>query len=384
MASNNLAVLQTYLKDIIFSEKEILSTIKNREHIYEIKDERSSLGFISFFDLKAYVFEHEDEAKDYFIKNIDSIEWRSLYEHPSFQRRKPQLVSTHSLTEEESTTFYVLQKGQKNGPFTKAKLLEMVDHKEVLLSDMVSFNAGHSWIKLFQVDELDRRSLKASNQLPSMPNEDVINKPSTHVHDLGSATEAMTSFAFLGNLKRGKTIEREHSLSYQEEMTKKAHSTSVYKWLFFASLVGIFYFLMSIKSHLSSPLGLEKTSSLGEQAEMLTPVESTQDFSIPKNDPPKRDNGINDQGRAEKFKTRSLHPVRPAAKKSFMDSQKFRDSSASPEGSTVDDTNYFYDNVAPMELDPVRSQVSKENYNNAGEPTSPTENDTLFNQEVSH
>ena len=387
MAQNNLAVLQTYLKDIIFTETEITASVENREHIFEIKYQESTLGFISLYDLKAYVFEHEEEAKNYFVRNIDSDDWKNIYEHPFFQRRKPQLISTENLKDADDLEFFILQKGQKNGPYEKHELMEKIENKEILLTDMASFNGGHTWMKLFQIDGFDRRSLKESDQLPGMPSADFLQRPIDEVHSLGETTEAISSLAFLGNLKRGKAIERDREMFYQDEMTKKATSSSIYKWLLVGSVIGICYFLYSIKSHLSSPFGPAPTALVGEQAEMLTPVEETNSSNRPLN----FNNNINDQRRnGGKFESRTLTPVRQAMpRKSFMNSRKFQDANKNNDNgpTTNDDTNYYFDNASPMEIDPVRAQISKENYDNGGVPAEPgpaPDNDTLFNQEISN
>jgi hypothetical protein len=383
MALNNLAVLETYLKDIIVSEETIKSNVEMREHIFEIKDDEKTLGFISLYDLKTYVFEHEEEAKNYWVKNIDSDEWKNIYEHPFFQRRKPQLVSSDTLKDADDLEFFILQKGQKTGPYEKYELMEMVEKREILLSDMVSFNGGLAWIKLFQVDGFDRRSLRDSDQLPGMPTSEFLNRPSESINNIGETTDAITSLAFLGNQKKGKTQERERDISYKDEMTKGASSTSIYKWLLIASVAGIVYFLFNIKSHLSSPFGTAPSSSVGEQAEMLTPIENPTPYDEKTNSHP-ANNGINDQRRMGKFETRKMNPIRPIARKSFMETNKFQESNGNAGATSGEDSNYFYDNAAPMELDPVRAQISKENFDNGGEPGPAPEADTLFNGEVSN
>ncbi len=384
MSQNNLAVLETYLKDIIFTEAAITANVENREHIFEIKDSESSLGFISLYDLKAYVYEHEEEAKNYSVKNIDLPDWKNIYEHPFFQRRKPQLISAENLKNAGDEEFFILLKGQKAGPFEKYELMDMVDNKEILLSDMVSFNAGYTWIKLFQVDGFDRRTLKESSQLPGMPTSDFLQRPAEGNNKIGETTDAITSLAYLGNQKRGKIRDREKEISYQDEMANKANSTSNYKWLLVASIIGIVYFLFNIRSHLTSPFSGEKTSAIGEQAEMLTPVDN---INPTPNGMNSRNSGINDQRRMGKFETRQMAPVRPVARKSFMDTKKFQDSagrSVGGEDTSTNDANYYYDNATPMELDPVRSQISKENFDNAGEPGAAPQQDSLFSQEVSN
>ena len=381
MALNNLALLETYLKDIIVSEEVITANVENRDHIFEIKDEEKTLGFISLYDLKAYVFEHEDEAKNYYVKNIDGDEWKNIYEHPFFQRRKPQLVSTDSLKDADDLEFFILQKGQKVGPFEKYELLEKVENREILLSDMVTFNGGFTWLKLFQVDGFERRSLKENTQLPGMPSDDFLNRPSESTNNMGKTIDAMTSLAFLGNQKKGISLERLHEVSYKAATDKKNESASIYKYLLIASVVGILYFIFNIKSNLSSPFGPEQATLTGEQSDKQAPLLE----AIPFNEKPKSrsNNGVNDQRRTGKFETRRINPVRPAPRKSFMETKTFKDNPT--EGQTsAEDSNYYYDNSAPMELDPVRSQISKENYDNGGEPGPAPAAAPLFSDENSN
>jgi hypothetical protein len=369
MAIPNLAVLETYLKDIIVSKESIITNIENRDHIFEIKDEEKILGFISLYDLKAYVFEHEEEAKNYAIKNIDQNEWKNIYEHPYFQRRKPQLVSINHLKDADDLEFFILHKGQKSGPFEKFELLEKVESREILLSDMVSFNGGYTWIKLYQVDGFERRSLRDSTQLPGMPSNEFLSRPAESIHNIGETVDAMTSLAYLGNQKKGIIQERQHEVSYMAESNKPNGASSIYKWLLIVSICGIIYFAFNIKSNLSSPFKGDQTNSTGEQSEALS--QAIDPIPFTENSPSKPINTrINDQRRIGKFESRRINPVRPAPRKSFMETKRSpvnTDSIIEPPG---EDNNYFYDNTSPMELDPVRSQISKENYDNGGE-TSP-------------
>jgi hypothetical protein len=400
MATPKLAVLETYLKDIIVSEETITRSVEMRDHIFEIKDADKSLGFISLYDLKAYVYEHDIEAQNYWVKNIDNNEWKNIYDHPFFQRRKPQLVSTDTLKNVDDLEFYILQKGQKTGPFEKYELMDKVEKKEILLSDMVSFNAGYTWIKLFQVDGFDRRSLKDNDQLPGMPTNEFLNRPSDSISSSGDSTDAITSLAFLGNQKKGKTIERDREMIFKDEMEKGVRSISIYKYAFVISVIGIVYVIFNIKSNLDSPF-IPKNQTTGEQVEMLKPVEmpnnqNTNNFN---------NNQINDQRRTSKYEIRRLNPIRPAARKSFMDTRKFKESTNdSGSQNSAEDNNYYYENPTPMELDPVRSQISKENFDNGGnndsdsprvqnnkdnfenggEVTPAPEGEALFNNEVSN
>jgi hypothetical protein len=384
--ANNQAVLTTYLKDILFSEEEIVKSVE-REHIFEMKDkEDTSLGFIAVYDLKAYVFENEDEAGDYSVRNIDSTEWAPVFSHPYFQRRKPQLVPLAGLAQDNDQQYFILKNGQKTGPFEKFELLSMLEEKEILLTDMVTTNAGHTWMKLFQVENFDRRILKESDQLPGVPAQAVMNtNDSVSTHN--PETEAISSLAYLSNVKRGKSVERDKVETYRAETTVQTSSSSLYKWLLVGSILGIGYFGFHIKNQLSSPFKSD-APAIGEQAEMLSPVEISGRTPPQTNSRPvgeKRNfNQVNDTARSGKFEQRVFQPIRPVARKSFMDTSKYKDTKN--DAPATEDPNYFYDNTSAMELDPVRSQVSKDNYDNsAAEAEGPIpSNDNLFEGEVSN
>lgn len=384
MAQNN-AVLVTYLKDILLSEEEIVKSVE-REHIFEMKDkEDTSLGFIAVYDLKAYVYENEEEAQEFFVRNIDSLEWSAVFSHPFFQRRKPQLVPLSRLAQDNDQQYYILKNGQKAGPFEKFELLSMMEEKEILLTDMVSTNAGHTWMKLFQVENFDRRVLKESDQLPGVPSQTVLNT-SDSTSAFRPETEAISSLAYLSNVKRGKSVERDKVETFKADSSVQSSSSSLYKWLLVGSIIGIAYFGYNLKNQLGSPFKQE-APAIGEQAEMLTPVEPAQtNPSATRKLGEKRNfNQINDTGRSGgKFEARVFQPIRPIPKKSFMDTSKYQETKN--DAPATEDPNYFYDNTSAMELDPVRAQVSKENYDNsAAEADGPIPaNDNLFEGEVSN
>ncbi len=385
------AVLVTYLKDILFSKEEIEAAVEVREHIFEMKDETGSVGYISLYDLKTYVFEHDQEAGDYQVRSIDGKEWTPVFEHPFFQRRKPQLISANTLSSEDDQQFFILRHGQKTGPYEKYELVNMLEDKDLLLTDMVSGNAGHTWMRLYQVDGFDRRVLKESDQLPGIPSS-VINQGNESVVELSPETEAISSLAYLSNVKRGKSIERERMEFRDTAVTTAGSQSSIYKWLLVASVLGIGYFLFHIKNQLSSPFKGEAVSSVGEQAQMLTPVEMTEPGAPGATNNSgraqvgerKHFNQVNDQGRSPggKFESRNLNPIRPNQRKSFMETGKYQEIKNNAGGE--EDPNYFYDNTSAMELDPVRSQVSKENFDNSqAESEGPIPaSDNLFESEV--
>jgi hypothetical protein len=385
--AQNQALAFTDLKDVLFSEEVITKSVE-REHIFEMKDEaNNSLGFISSTDLKSYVFNQGVESDNYFVKNIDSSEWTSLFTHPSFQRRKPQLVPAAALAEDTDQQFFILKNGQKTGPYEKFEMLSMLKQKELLLTDMVSTNAGHTWMKLFQVDNFDRRVLKESDQLPGVPAQAIMGH-SESVASTITSTDAISSLAYLSNVKRGKTVEREKVENFKSDYNTQNNSSSLYKWLLVGSIIGIAYFGFHIKNQLTSPFKSD-AQTVGEQTEMLSPVDMNGENQSSSEAHPQANklgekrniNQINDTQRNNgKFQPRVFQPIRPAAKKSFMDTSNYQNTQINAQ----EDPNYFYDNTSAMELDPVRSQVSKENYDNsASESEGPIpSSDNLFENEI--
>lgn len=387
MSSNTALSNRPELKDIIFSEDEILANVDDTKHVFGISTKLGEeLGYVSYTDLKNYLATHEGQLTEYLICPYGQREWITVFESPLFQRRKPQLVPASSLAfssdDDDNLSFFILRHGQKNGPYQKSELNLMIEKKELLLTDMVSHDGGHNWCKMYQDENFDRRVLKESDQLPGIPKQ-VIALSLGETKTERPETDALSSLAYLSNVKRGKSIEREKIEFFEEEMTKKAGSSGVYKWLLIASVLGIGYFLFHIKNQLLSPFE-ESTPAIGEQAEMLTPVNIETDPAM--NRMPSPNSQVNDQRRSgAKFETRHLNPIRPMrqqGRKSFMDTPKYQEIESSNHPETpAEDGNYFYDNASPMELDPVRSQVSKENFDNPEEGPIPS-SDTLFESET--
>lgn len=387
--AKNQALSFKNLKDVLFSEKEITKNVE-RENIFEIKDiENNSLGFISSYDLKSFIIEHGEESVEYNVKNLDSNQWVSIFSHPSFQRRRPQLVTPVVLDPDldpGAPEYYILKNGQKDGPYEKNDLLNKLEQKQILLTDMVTMNGGLTWIKLFQVDNFERRVLKESDQLPGIPDQAVEGSSHSVAPSIPSS-QTITNLANLSSLMRGKSADKLDTNSIGVVTQNK--SNNIYMWLLVASILSITYFAFQIKKQLSSPFKNNETR-IGEQAEMLTPVEVNEIKPVPqatqipnKNVGEKKNiNQINDtQRNTGKFAPRVLKPIVPAEKKSFMDTSSYQNIQV---GSEQEDQNYFYDNTSPIELDPVRSQVSKENFDDStteGEGQIPT-SDNLFENEI--
>ncbi len=390
--SANLKLKTTELIDIIHPLDELKAQTLNHDHIFELKQDFKSLGFVSLYDLKEFQQSTNFDFTDYEIRGNSDFKFKKFYEHPYFQRRKPQLVSSESLIESDDEEYYLLTKGQKNGPYNFSELKELIETKNVLITDLVSLNAGHTWTKIYQLENFDRRSLKINEELPGLPSiEDLKDESEEISSSMPPETEAIMGLAYLGNLKRGKAIERQKEEHFEEEIKKHNSGNLIYKLIFIGSMIGIVYLGIGLKKVLLDSPFKNDTPAVGEQEssdidETLSLESSTGDESainIMKSIK-KDQGGPSNIIRSNRMEGRKLEPIRPNRNKSFTDTNKFRNSTNAPFESEHNDS-YYYSESAPIELDPVQSQVSRETMNPenpVGMPGPVPSNDPLFNQEI--
>ena len=373
------------------NEQQILTEVEVKEHIFEAFHNDDSLGFISLYDLKSLPL---DQLEGLYVRGFNDNQKILLFSHPYFQRRKPQLVPSEALAEELSEDFHLIKNGQKIGPLTKKKVIDLIQSKEILITDMVSTNNGHTWCKLYQTEDFNRRALSEADKLPRVPKKFIGEENETvimHSKDL----DAMTGLAYLSNVKRGRSIEKSQNenqfLEKEKSSSGELNSKSIYKIVLLFSLIGISYFLYSMKDQLNAPFS--KMPMIGEQAEMLSPVEtsekdagfkpaSTNPSALDSLQERKFDSRVNNQRRTSP-KFQKMNNSIPSQRKSFMESSPYQEVQNGTGGE--DDNSFYYDNSAPAELDPVRSQVSKETLNNNLEESGPIpSSDQLFESEVSN
>jgi hypothetical protein len=382
----NAAKKTIELEDCLFDEETILNNVENREHIFQLNHLENQLGYISLYDLKELIAVNAIDFTDYTIKQIDAISMSPLYEHPYFQRRKPQLISTDNLISNDfDETYFLLLRGQKKGPYNHEQIKELISKKEILVTDLISSNAGHTWVKLYLMEGFDRRNLKDNDELPSLPSREFFSTETIteNIPTEIQTTDAITGLAYLGNLKRGKAIEREREEHLEEAIKKSSKATFFYKFLFVVSMIGILYMANSLKNSLKSPFGESDNDTLkiGEQSDSgineLT--------GEPNNQAMKSLNDFNNSRMQNSFQPRKLNPVRlNNTGRSFSSTDKFKNAQNNQGGgSNEEEQSYYYNDTAPIELDPVRTQVSKETFEQPiGEPAPMPNNDPLFNQEI--
>jgi hypothetical protein len=389
----NQALKKFHVEDFLFSRSEIEAMIETREHIFEIRNpNENTIGFISLYDLKTLFSSDSEEISSYHIKNIDQENWTQIIQHPFFQRRKPQLVPqniTNEIQDDVEPDLYLLIRGQKNGPYTKDEVKGLIDTKDILLTDLVSMNDGHTWTKIYQLDGIDRRQLTQNDVLPGLPDREVFDsytaKSAKTNNAKGEVIEAMTGLAYLGNLKRGKAIVRDQENHLDRSKNTAQKSNNIYKIILAVSIIGIGYVSFNLKNSLKSPFN-ESSAIQDENSKDLTGTENNEPQNNKMNNNAVQTN--NDLRRTGKFETRNLNPIKRNNQRSFTDSTKFKNMNQNADIQPIsNDETYYYNENQPIELDPVRSKVSKETSEEGsggtlGDPGPVPTSDPLFNQEV--
>jgi hypothetical protein len=321
--------------------------------------------------------------------------WQELFSHPFFQRRKPQIVNNDNFSDSQDEV-YLLVEGQKRGPYIAGEVHALIDTKEILLTDMVSFDEGHSWKKLYQYEEFDRRDLSQGN-LPESPGWEIFKESNQEIENEllnpkedQVETNAIAGLAFLENLKSGKTSsnynksaiedipevpEEEEKLAEtipfpkkkKEKVEKTKNSTApkvkyAYAFAIIFLLSGSIFFFSKEKSN---------------HRNMASSPQSIKDAPTLEGQPIDGDESNNNKGRArsnsyrsaivkKKKGPRSRRPASIIESRKFQDRKQLQDDpyeydDKDPyEDMVKNDQVYDYDQgETPVQQDPVRAKVDK-------------------------
>jgi len=187
------------------------------EQIDSFLTEQKSLWIVKY-ENEVYGPYEQEYLKEYAQLNIDLFQnaqaspwgeenWKEFFKCQPFQRRKPSLVPAQSLVIPDQ--FYVLQNGLKQGPYTIEKLQEMVQSKDVLLTDQVSTDEGLTWIRIYQHHQFDRRLKNQENVLPKTLQASELSKAEAYTESLISQSagnkdeyDAIVNLAHIGGKHR--------------------------------------------------------------------------------------------------------------------------------------------------------------------------------------
>lgn len=163
-----------HIKLDILTEDEITTQEHSLDGLWMLQFEDETKGPFSTLQLKKYSAEHHEIFDEIQATNLLKNKFTSFYQNIEFQRRKPKLIQASSLVSDED--FFVLIHGQKQGPFTLEEIKTKSEKQEIRLSSLVSTDKGHTWIKLYEHHEFDRRNRNVDSQLPYSPEDSFIHE----------------------------------------------------------------------------------------------------------------------------------------------------------------------------------------------------------------
>lgn len=163
-----------HIKLDILTEDEITTQEHTLDGLWMLQYEDKTKGPFSTLQLRKYSAEHQEMFDAIQATNLLKNKFTAFYQNIEFQRRKPKLIQASSLVSDEN--FFVLIHGQKQGPFTLEEVKSKSDSKEIRLSSLVSTDKGHTWIKLYEHHEFDRRNRNVDSILPFSPEESFIHE----------------------------------------------------------------------------------------------------------------------------------------------------------------------------------------------------------------
>ncbi|OUR95314.1 hypothetical protein A9Q84_15865 [Halobacteriovorax marinus] len=383
---------QPEFNELFLTDEQVSSGQYPLNEVYQVRCGDQVYGPIWQQDIKEFLHSISSFVEETSLKSMDSEEWESLFDHPAFQRRKPQLISTQTLDTEE-TTYYLLIEGQKHGPYNSFEISSMLDSNEVLVTDEVSIDNGGSWGQLFNIEEFDRRNLKSNEELPGLPEDQIFQsstlKTTQRIHASNDEeTNLIAGLAYIGNLKIGKakakaTEEKSHTETSSElpfEEFEQEETSRSYLWpiLFVMSLVGITIVIATWSSNKPKTQTMKTKTSKTVRAKRIEPIKLKPISKTRAKTPSNFNSNTRINSRPTSFKRSKA--FRQAGKRKKLSENALM---------KKDNADFYYDDASdPVELDPIRSTLSKETidpefgdeYDEEGERSPASEE--IFDQEV--
>jgi len=349
------------LSDYLLSEEQVSTGQFPRDEIFEVQVESKIIGPFWQEDLKDFLGDANLYKDGTLVKSLEEGDWKEVYSHPFFQRRRPSLVSTENMSTTEED-YYILKDGQKDGPYDKEKINSMVEAMELLLTDFVSIDEGQSWGKLYDHDEFDRR-IKGHDQLPTSPDNHIFNnsiydadKAIAQAEMVAQETDAIVGLAYIGHLNEGKRKVHIEEVKQQENLNSQQSPSSSKNFVLFSilslSIIGAIFFSYQLLSGSPDQVVTTKKKRVNNTKQRRVTKNAKQ---VTNNKKFKRKPSSNFKVKTGRQVTRSSESIRKAeflkAKKRTFQNAVIRDV---PPEAVFDDAN------EAVELDPIRTRLSKD------------------------
>ncbi len=176
--------------------KEVIQKMSYTPHdLWLVKLDDEVFGPFEVESLKHYAHENEKLFLKAYSTRMDHNDWQPFFSHALFHPLAPQ-------ENPESMRYWILNMGQKSGPFNKHELDKKIELGTLNLVDLISCNDGHSWKKLFQAPEFHFNDFTVDS-LPIAPLESSFQRAKLEVaekiesRDELPGSEAVAGLAFM-------------------------------------------------------------------------------------------------------------------------------------------------------------------------------------------
>ncbi len=205
----NINELKNTLISLSLNDKD--SSHYSDNELFHVLLKEESFGPVRGNDINDLISRGAKLDENILVKSVNQKKWLRLFDHPFFQRRQEEEKKNHQVSEKaKSNKFYLLNYGQKTGPFSTAQLQEKLENREIDITHMISSDNGTTWERILELDSFDRRKLGIGQELPPKPTSDIFKGVEDEVaKDLKNAnknktTDTIASLAHLGNLESKK------------------------------------------------------------------------------------------------------------------------------------------------------------------------------------
>lgn len=235
--------------------------------------------------LHDYALENSHEFLHAEASQEDPQEWLPFFKHPQFQMKQ---TVKEEVVEER---FWVLNQGQKTGPFSRMAVDKKLEMGLLSLNDMVSVDEGHTWTKFFHMEAFNPEgSAGGMDALPKAPLESSFARAREELqekmdsHERTGSHAGLASLVFLGNKSEKPT------LNIEEFDLKSLAETEVsrsLKWAIPTAVAGVGV-LVALGNFIITPGASTEVAEtpVKMKPEMIMPrAQTTASLPIPSNRP---------------------------------------------------------------------------------------------------
>ena len=342
------------LDSLKLQEQDLTSGKYPEDEIVVLKIKDEVIGHFWQQDLREFIKQRPSFTSEAEIQKSGDEEFTPIFDHPLFQRRRPQIVKAQMPAIPKGPGYYMLEHGQKRGPYSLEELKELVDTKKAILTDMISADDGQNWIKLYDLPEFDRRN-ESKSHLPHSPEGEVFSQSEQVIKESsinGDATEFIARLAYDG--KENELIQEAPLEEDQDKVPTNKSRVKILKiTLSFTIAIGAIFFIMSQDSQKLQKAFKEQINRNKKGPRKVSRKKRKTHI--------KRTPAARNTPRPTKRAQKRAPTSRPNNDPQRQERRR-RDRFVEMKNKRSNDRDQVYDDgTDPVELDPIRRTLSKDN-----------------------